>query len=79
MNGKVNKLSNEYADLIPGKIYSSIPKAVWAAIAISFATGGGDRPEDAVRAIVCEWRTLADNGIVPQKPPAALDKFKELE
>lgn len=76
MNGMVNKLSNVYADLIPGEIYAAIPKTVWAAIAISLATCGGDHLDDAVRAIVCEWRILHQNGIVPQKPPSTMDKYK---
>lgn len=51
-------------------IYDSTPKAVFAAIAVSFAVmHSGD--EDFAKAqdeVLREWWTLYDNGIIPQKP-----------
>lgn len=72
---KVNRLSNPYADIVPSSVYEVIPKTVWAAIAVSFATCGGDTLDDATRAIVHEWSILHQNGIVPQPVPAALRKY----
>ena len=51
-----NKKSNEYADELLG-IYDEIPKAVLAAIAVSFATCGGDHLDHAKNYIADEWRT----------------------
>lgn len=76
-NGKINKLSNEYADVLPREVYENTPKAVWAAIAISFATCGGDRLDEATQAVLREWGILKGNGIVPQDIPALLRKYCE--
>lgn len=59
---------NEYADAA-GDLLDSIPKAVWAAIAVSALTGGGDRLGAAQQRVANEWLILWSNGIVPQKPP----------
>lgn len=66
------KQSNAYVEwlekLEPG-LYVRIPKAVWAAIALSLATCGGDRfKEDAAWGILNEWAILHTNDIIPQKP-----------
>lgn len=71
----LNKLSNGYVDAIPAHVYENTPKAVWAAIAISLATCGGDRIGDAARAIIYEWGILHGNGIIPQPVPAALRRY----
>lgn len=65
------KQSNEYAKTL-GKWYDKIPKAVLAAVAVSFATQGGDNLEQALVAVMTEWNTLHLNGIVPQKPPSGV-------
>jgi len=62
------KLHNEYAAKLPHRIYEGIPKAVFAAIAVSLATGGGERLDEAQALILNEWQRLFENGIVPQKP-----------
>lgn len=60
---------NEYAEyLVP--LFDDCPKAVLAAIAVSFITTGGDWPARAQAGIIREWRILHEAGIVPQKPPA---------
>lgn len=64
----INKTTNEYADLL-GPLYAAIPKAVFAAIAISALTTGGNYLENASEEIVREWLTLHRAGIVPQAPP----------
>lgn len=64
----VTKTGNEYLAAIGYGFFDDIPKAVWAAIAISFATCGGDRMDEAQAAIAKEWHTLYKNGIVPQAP-----------
>ena len=58
------KKLNEYVYEIPE--YPDIPKAVWAAIAISFAKML--EPEDWKEQIWDEWETLYHNGIIQQKP-----------
>lgn len=70
-----DKLLNEYVAAVPRKVYEDTPKAVWAAIAISLATCGGDRLDDAARAVIHEWSMLNQNGIVPQAIPAPLRKY----
>jgi hypothetical protein len=63
------KKSNEYAKQF-GRRYGKIPKAVFAAVAFSYASSGGDVQEHGVAKVLEEWRILHDNGIVPQKPIA---------
>lgn len=60
------KTLNSYAREL--KLYGSMPKAVLAAIAVSLATCGGDRLDEANERVCAEWEILAQNGIVPQKP-----------
>lgn len=75
----VFKLDNEYTKTLPDGVYADIPKAVWAAIAISLATCGGDTLDDAARAVVYEWAILHTNGIVPQQVPASLRAYNRPE
>ena len=67
------KLLNEYAKLGGAGFYEDTPKAVWAALACSFANRCGDGDLDDLDAIPAtllnEWRALHANGIVPQAPP----------
>jgi hypothetical protein len=67
-HGRGIKRGNCYAAQIRG--YDKIPKAVLAAIAVSYASGGGDWLENASDNVLNEWRILYNNGIVPQRPPA---------
>lgn len=67
-NFMLNKIGNEYAAVL-GDLYNEAPKAVLAAICVSFASSGGDRLDEAAAAILAEWNTLHRAGIVPQKPP----------
>ena len=66
---KVNvmKIGNEYAQQLE-EYYDKIPKAVLAAIAVSFATFQTDDLSKAPGLIYDEWITLHANGIVKQKP-----------
>jgi hypothetical protein len=64
----INKISNEYARAF-GDLYERTPKAVFAAIAFSALTCGGDNWDGGQAALLKEWRTLHANGIVPQAPP----------
>jgi len=66
----INKKTNEYARAVPRDLYEAIPKSVWAAIAISSMTCGGDWIDSAERRVIDEWLVLHDNGIVPQPVPA---------
>ena len=62
------KVGNDYQRTV-SKLADECPKAVFAAIAVSFASRGGDDLTRAQRAICYEWQVLFDNQIVPQKPP----------
>ena len=62
----IQKKLNEYARTV--RSYDDIPKAVWAAIAISALTTGGERLAEAETLILEEWAILHANGIIPQKP-----------
>jgi hypothetical protein len=59
------KKLNQYALSIPD--YSRIPKAVFAAIALSFAERLSDESL-AVNTLFLEWQCLHSNGIIPQVP-----------
>ncbi len=60
--------TNEYSDAL-GDLLDRIPKTVFAAIAFSYASCGGDDFAAGVTNIIREWWILYENGIVPQKPP----------
>ena len=66
--GRGIKRRNAYSRTLGG-LYDRIPKAVLAAIAVSFATQGGDFLDEAEKRVLEEWTILHQNGIVPQKPP----------
>jgi hypothetical protein len=72
VHGRGIKVENEYSLAISGRLFASTPKAVFAAIAVSMLTAGGDSMERVNELILKEWQALYDNGIVPQKPPAVL-------
>lgn len=63
-----NKVQNEYALAVGGALFEEIPKAVWAAIAVSALTCGGDQLDEAARLVAAEWQALHHAGIVPQTP-----------
>lgn len=69
------KLSNEYQRAF-GKLYAKTPKAVFAAVAYSFANwASGTESRDAdenVARFIAEWHLLYENGIVPQKSPTGV-------
>ena len=62
------KAMNVYADSVGPKFYAQCPKAVFAAIAVSALTAGGDKLNEAGRRVLKEWWALYHAGIVPQKP-----------
>lgn len=68
----IKNRSNEYAQALGPGVFDAIPKSVFAAIAVSFGTQGGAHLNAARPAILREWQTLYDNGIVSQRPPAAM-------
>jgi hypothetical protein len=61
---------NQYAETL-GPLLEECPKAVLAAIAVSFGTQGGSFIDHAATAIAREWRVLHGQGIVPQAPSKA--------
>lgn len=67
VRGRGIKKGNSYAAVM-GSDYDLIPKAVFAAIAVSRVSLGGDRLDVAKDRIMEEWRILYENRIVPQKP-----------
>jgi hypothetical protein len=71
------KAHNQYVETLDAGLYADVPKAVWAAIALSFAARvSGDDPgfDGALRAALQEWELLYANGLVPQSVPARLLK-----
>jgi hypothetical protein len=70
----MSKKLNNYVLAIDQELYEKTPKAVWAAIAISYASGGGDRFEEAAPNIAREWQALQAAGIVPQSAPIVIPK-----
>jgi hypothetical protein len=67
------KIGNEYARYIRA---IDAPKAVWQAIAVSFAMrimGGEIGVHDLIRG---EWDKLHTNDIVPQKPPRVVSEAR---
>lgn len=62
------KKMNEYAEAVGPKFYERCPKAVFAAIAVSALTTGGDRLHEADERVLKEWWALYHSGIVTQKP-----------
>jgi len=63
------KKSNEYAQALSGRLYEDCPRAVFAAIAVSALTVGGDYLNEADFRLLREWWALYHCGIVPQRPP----------
>ncbi len=61
-------IQNEYAQRF-GRLYADVPKAVFAAVAASYCSSGGDNMDAMVKLFLEEWETLHENGIVPQPPP----------
>ncbi|MCC7017796.1 MAG: hypothetical protein IT564_11405 [Rhodospirillales bacterium] len=77
------KATNEYSNVFQS-FYEKTPKSVFAAIAVSLMSTGGellrDDPEKALANIIEEWETLHTCGIIPQKPPSiekAIEEFQE--
>ena len=64
----ITNRSNKYMRSLPW--FDRIPKSVLAAIAVSYASSGGDYLEQASDNVAREWMVLYENGIVPQRPPA---------
>lgn len=63
----VFKTENEYQNLL--KNYDKMPKAVLAAIAVSYALRQVEEDFGRVEEeIMNEWRVLHSAGVVPQKP-----------
>lgn len=60
------KLHNDYVHAL-GSLYQDTPKAVFAALAASFADRLG--ADDLVAALLDEWEILNQNGLVPQRAP----------
>jgi hypothetical protein len=61
----LNKVYNAYADTLGAALYDATPKAVFAAIAVSALTFGGDYIEQAADRVLVEWLRLYEGGIVP--------------
>lgn len=65
MSYGIGKKDNEYAREL---LDIDAPKTVFMAIAYSFAVRIAGNSVDAHTLIMDEWRTLHNNGIVPQRP-----------
>lgn len=73
------KKYNEYSEMITDGLYDKTPKAVFAAIVVSeYINRLNLEPAELNQAILVEWQTLYQNGIIPQRPPnKALEPSKE--
>ncbi|HYR45038.1 MAG TPA: hypothetical protein VER98_18550 [Terriglobia bacterium] len=76
------KRSNEYQRAF-GRLYDKTPKAVFAAVAFSYATwaAGSESTstDETIRRFVHEWLALYENGIVQQKPIPGIYERSPLE
>lgn len=63
---------NEYAHMLGQGVYDETPKEVWAAIAVSYMSLGGDWPELAAVNLAKEWQILFTAGIVSQPVPSRI-------
>ena len=73
----LKNLRNEYVATL-GTLFDRAPKAVLAAVAVSYASVGGDYLPLARINVLREWWVLYDNGIVPQRPPEPRPIDKEV-
>ncbi len=64
------KKMNSYAEELGSDLYEACPKAVFAAMAASFASSGGSFMEMARKRVITEWAVLHEQGIVPQQVPS---------
>ena len=64
----VFKTENEYQKAIDPALYADTPKAVFAALLVSYLQRLGIEFSDVDAAIREEWQALYDSEIVPQKP-----------
>lgn len=62
------KKTNNYVDSIV-RLYRKTPKAVFAAIAVSYAMRLYPEEPNIEEMLLEEWRTLNVCGIIPQKQP----------
>lgn len=66
----VFKLENSYQQEINSSFYEKCPKAVFAALAVSYMVNHGIVSfEEVTGEMLSEWNNLYEQGIVPQKPP----------
>lgn len=66
----VFKTENEYQKLLTVKFYEQCPKAVLAALTVSYALNyKGVAMNEVTAELLAEWKTLNANGIVSQKAP----------
>ncbi len=64
----VFKSENEYQKSIDPALYADTPKAVFAALLVSYLQRMGVEFEEVNSAIAQEWQALYEAEIVPQKP-----------
>ena len=65
----IKNRGNEYQAALGQEFFDACPKAVFAALAVSLVSGGGEHLEEATSCLRAESQTLFDNGIVAQAPP----------
>lgn len=64
------KKENQYQQQLDGRFYDKCPKAVFAALAVSYAVNHGIVSfEEITGELLSEWNNLYNQGIVSQKPP----------
>lgn len=85
MRGELNNFVEALGTTVGGgmSVFDAVPKSVWAAIAVSKSTTGGDDLEHAREWVCLEWQRLHEAGVVSQKPPGwakkAADTARKME
>lgn len=75
----VFKKENSYQKILTPEFYEKCPKAVLAAIAVSFVINHQDSRADMAEEIIMhEWDILHKNGTIPQKPYREVKSAEDL-
>ena len=75
----VFKQQNSYQEMLSLEFYEKCPKAVFAAIAVSFVLNHqGTDSELTEETILKEWGILHQSGIIPQKPYRELKNAEDI-
>lgn len=73
------KTENDYQKMVSKEFYEKCPKAVLAALAVSFALNHQGNDEELIEeALLNEWGLLHKQNIIPQKPYRELKNAEDI-